>query len=227
MPTPCSSEFVEWREKAQSILERIFGEQHRFPRQFALLSYLPRSSLARAGEGAFSRGIRQAEGILRAALFELDSLGADRFESGSVDPELWDEVRTAVAEGRWAQVASQTAIFLENHVRVWAGRPEEEMGIPLVNAVFHHENGEFPLGKTVQEREGWHVLAMGFWKAVRNVNTHRIQNRPDLERYAMGVLGTASLLITELRYQHGAEFRSSSAFPEEGRGADAHEVRPQ
>ena len=44
--------------------------------------------------------------------------------------------------------------------------------------------------------------------ALRNADTHRIQERDDHKRYAMGVVGTASLLLTQLRHQHGNSFRS-------------------
>jgi hypothetical protein len=44
--------------------------------------------------------------------------------------------------------------------------------------------------------------------AVRNVATHRIDLRDDAKRYAMGVLGAGSLLLTQLRYEHGNRFRS-------------------
>jgi hypothetical protein len=49
---------------------------------------------------------------------------------------------------------------------------------------------------------------MGFALALRNVDTHRIQQRDDHKRHAMGVVGTASLLLTQLRHQHGNSFRN-------------------
>jgi hypothetical protein len=48
---------------------------------------------------------------------------------------------------------------------------------------------------------------MGFAMALRNVDTHRIQRRDDDKRYALGVLGTGSLLLTQLRYEHGNRFK--------------------
>ena len=58
------------------------------------------------------------------------------------------------------------------------------------------------LGYTPGEQEGWHLLAMGFVSALGNVDRHRIQDRDDLRRYGLGVLYTASLLLTQIRHQH-------------------------
>ena len=38
-------------------------------------------------------------------------------------------------------------------------------------------------------------------------DTHRIQRRNDDKRYALGVLGAGSLLLTQLRYEHGNRFK--------------------
>ena len=44
---------------------------------------------------------------------------------------------------------------------------------------------------------------MGFAQALGNVDRHRIQSREDAQRYAIGVLGLGSLLLTQLRHEHG------------------------
>jgi hypothetical protein len=43
---------------------------------------------------------------------------------------------------------------------------------------------------------------MGFAQAMGNVDRHRIQQRQDARRYAIGVFGLGSLLLTQLRYEH-------------------------
>ena len=45
---------------------------------------------------------------------------------------------------------------------------------------------------------------MGFAQAIGNVDRHRIQSRSDAKKYAIGVLGLGSLLLTQLRYEHPA-----------------------
>ena len=63
----------------------------------------------------------------------------------------------------------------------------------------------FHLGKTGQasEADGWRLLATGFALALRNPSGHRVKNRPDARCFALGVLGTASLLLTQIRFEYG------------------------
>lgn len=46
---------------------------------------------------------------------------------------------------------------------------------------------------------------MGFTQALGNVDRHNIQKRADAKRYAFGVLGVGSLILTQLRHQHGED----------------------
>ena len=73
--------------------------------------------------------------------------------------------------------------------------------------------GELRLGAQSNEWEGWRNLGMGFAQATSNVDRHHVQIRPDLKRYAVGVLGLASLLLTQMRHAHAEliEQRDSSA----------------
>ena len=52
----------------------------------------------------------------------------------------------------------------------------------------------------------WLALGIGFTAALGNADRHRIQQRDDARRYAVGVLGVGSLLLTQLRYEHGNRF---------------------
>ncbi|MGP6175356.1 TIGR02391 family protein [Corynebacterium sp. A21] len=66
--------------------------------------------------------------------------------------------------------------------------------------------------------EGWRSLAMGFTQALSNVDRHRLQRRDDARRYAIGVLGLGSLLLTQLRYEHSElieDLRTGALTPEE------------
>ena len=62
--------------------------------------------------------------------------------------------------------------------------------------------GALRLGSRSGEWEGWRSLGIGCAQAVGNVDRHRIQDRMDAKRYAIGVLGTGSLILTQLRFQH-------------------------
>jgi hypothetical protein len=201
--------YREWRHRTDRTLKRIFGPDHDFVRELAGVSFLGGTDNPSYEREVFETGSSQAEALLKGAIYELEVLSEPtQFASAaSIDPELWDHVRHLVEQEQWAQVASQTEIFVESKVRQWAGRPPTEVGEKLMTAVVG-ENGEFPLGRTQGEKQGWHRLGMGFAMALRNVDTHRIQQRDDAKRYAMGVLGAGSLLLTQLRHQHANSFKS-------------------
>ncbi|SCL56492.1 Protein of unknown function (Hypoth_ymh) [Micromonospora chersina] len=133
--------------------------------------------------------------------------GDEPMDEHAYDPELWAHVKTEVEDGEWGKVASQTAIFVENHVRTWAGNPQDRNGNNLVGKNLYlevfGETSDYRLGRQASEREGWRYLGMGFAQALSNVDRHRIQTRDDAKRYALGVLGLGSLLLTQLRYEHG------------------------
>ena len=67
--------------------------------------------------------------------------------------------------------------------------------------VFNDES-DWRLGSRTGEREGWRALATGFAQALSNVDRHKIQRRQDAQRYAIGVLGLGSLILTQLRHEH-------------------------
>jgi hypothetical protein len=146
-----------------------------------------------------------------AAIAEVSLLGDDTAvadESG-IDAELWEEVAPEIRSEAWVKVARGALIFTEDRIRKWAGRPNEEVGDKLAVAIFG-DRGNFRMGKTDGEMNGWQLFAQGIARALRNVDTHRIQDRPDLKRYALGVVGACSLLLTQMRLEHGNRFRDES-----------------
>lgn len=154
-------------------------------------------------------GIRNACGIIDAALYQLRLRMEDDepVDLRSFDPELWEHVRQLVEDADWGKVASQTAIFVEDRIRTWAGEPGGKQGEALVGkglmAHVFGDSSDWRLGSRAGEREGWRGLGMGFAQALGNVDRHRIQSRDDAQRYAIGVLGLGSLLLTQLRHEHG------------------------
>lgn len=205
-----STEQYEWRERTEATLRRVFGDDHRYVEEFRSIDFYATESNQVYW---YESGRRRALSKLKAAIYELDVLAqpSDFTQDASIDPDLWGHVRDLVQREEWDKVASQVSIFLESTLRDWAGRPESEVGVELMSAVLKPREGEFPLGRTDSEREGWHLYGRGLAQALRNVDTHRIQDRPDLKRYALGVLGAASLLLTQLRYEHGNRLRSPAA----------------
>jgi len=205
-----SPEFKEWRHKTDATLRRILGDDDRRIDEFQGVHFLNHyEGTPEVFRKDFESGRASATALLRGVIYDVEVLSepATFASAASIDPDLWEHVRRLVEQEQWAQVASQTAIFVEARIREWAGRPSGEVGEALMTAALG-ANGVFPLGQTPGETQGWHRLGMGFAMALRNVDTHRIQRRDDDKRYAMGVLGTGSLLLTQLRYEHGNRFRS-------------------
>lgn len=164
-----------------------------------------------AWHDAFRGGLAEAVGYVEAAIYELGLMmagGDEPVDQRAFDPDLWDHVKGVVGDEDWAKVAGLVAIFVEDRVRTWAGHPkdtrtgEDLVGKGLYSAVFANDS-EYRLGRRSGEWEGWRMLGMGFAQAVGNVDRHRLQDRADARRYALGVLGLGSLLLTQLRYEHG------------------------
>ena len=87
--------------------------------------------------------------------------------------------------------------------KVASGLPNNLVGVDLMRDAFK-VGGPLALsvGEVASETEGGHLLARGLTQAVRNVAGHRIEERPDAKTYAMGVLGTILLLMTQVRLEH-------------------------
>lgn len=154
----------------------------------------------------FAARVADAVALVDAAIFELGLLGEDDIDATAYDQELWRHVQHSVEEGRWEQVASAAATFVEDKVRRWSGNPVDERGGRLVGqslfAQSFTQNGPLALGSQTNETSGWRNLALGFTAALSNVDRHNVQDRADLRLYALGVLGLASLLMTQIRFEH-------------------------
>lgn len=203
--------FAEWNAKTRLTLVRIFGGDHNLVEQFDGLSFSLSMWTDRTPRHAWRQArdtdIKTAVSMLEAAIFEREHLAVEPDDSDNVDPELWYHVGHLVEKREWSQLASASATFVESKVREWSGLSEDDVGKNLMVKVFKGDGGKFPCGRTSGEELGWQQLATGFVQALGNVDRHRIQTRDDARIYAMGVLGTASLLLTQLRYQHGNRFR--------------------
>jgi hypothetical protein len=205
--------FSSWKGRVRSVLSRSLGEEHHLLSDFLAISYsvgvYPASQ--ESMDRAFLRGVHKACGILEAALFEIDDAGNDddAVDETAFDPDLWAHVQGHVQNAEWQTVASQTAIFVEDRIRQWCGEPKGSSGQTLVGkglyAAALANDAQYRLGKEPGEWEGWRGLGMGFAQALGNVDRHNIQKRDDAKRYAIGVLGLGSLLLTQLRFQHGED----------------------
>jgi len=209
-----SPEFVAWDHRTRSVLSRSLGDTHAITHAFVTMRWHPSGILvSNSHQIAFREGLRRAQGLLAAAIQELEDFGGnepDTMTDGSgIDPELWEHVRKGVEANEWGTVARESLIFTEDRVRRWTGRPMSEVGETLMSAIFG-DHGAYKLGASEQEQKGWHFLAMGISKALRNADTHRIQKRADLKAYATGVVGTCSLLLIEMRYEYVGRLRDEA-----------------
>jgi len=193
----------------------VLGESHHITTSFIENRWTPSAlgggDVRAAYWQSFNSGMSRALGLLDAAMAEVELLAEDGpiADETGIDLELWEHVAPEVQSESWGKVASQAVIFTEDRIRKWTARPNSEVGKELAIAVLG-KSGLYQMGLTEGERQGWQLLAQGLAQAVRNVDAHRIQERPDHKRYAMGVLGTCSLLLTQLRYEHGNRFHDTS-----------------
>lgn len=202
-----------WKAKVRGVLVAALGGDDDLVQKLDTVRYKlsawSNSTPSYRFEQARHGGIRDACGVIDAAIYRLrlESDDEEPVDHRSFDPELWEHVKRLVEDQDWGKVASQTAIFVEDRVRTWAGDPKTGRGDSLVGKelmgrVFADES-EWRLGSRAAEREGWRALATGFAQALGNVDRHRIQLREDARRYAIGVLGLGSLLLTQARHEHG------------------------
>lgn len=195
-------------------MTRVLGEKHHITERFIKIQWTP--SIFTIGDtqafiDVFRATVPGAQGILDAAIAEIELLAGElpvADESG-IDAELWEHIAPEVQAEAWGKVASQAVIFTEDRIRKWAGRPVGEVGKDLAIAIFGTA-GQFQMGRTPGETQGWQLFAQGIAQAMRNVDAHRLQERPDHKRYALGLVGACSLLLTQMRHEHGNRFRDTS-----------------
>jgi len=209
--------FELWKNKLTTFIAEIVGPNHEMATRLANLSWQSRSLASRVTPGpgtmwgqddmrAFNAAKLTATGIIDTLLWNLGrrQAASTPFADATIDPELWAHVRGLVDGGDWEKVAREAAVFVEDKLRTWAAVPSSVTGsVNVFKAALG--SGGFELGKggTPSEQQGWLQIATGFALAPRNLSGHRISNRTDLRRYALGVLGTASLLLTQVKYEYG------------------------
>ncbi|WP_167327148.1 TIGR02391 family protein [Rhodococcoides fascians] len=196
-----------WKASVREVVRRSLGDDHDLVAQLDNVSYRVGMSWSGMDQAYYVRarveGAKRAVGLIDAAIFALQlSAEIDEpLDEESFDSELWVHVRGLVADGDWGKVATETAVFTEDKVRKWSGQGAGVVGKNLYASALSNA-GELRLGAIANEWEGWRNLGMGFAQATSNVDRHHVQQRADLKRYAVGVLGLASLLLTQMRYAH-------------------------
>lgn len=195
-----------WKSRVRGMIARSLGNGHHLVKQLDDnrygLSIVFSGTTDQEWAQAFAGGVMRAVGYIDAAIYELELPTADApVDERAFDPELWDHVKGLVESEDWTKIPSQVSIFVESHVRTWAALGNDTYGKGLYAKALA-DDGELRLGDSKPEWEGWRSLAVGFASAIGNVDRHRLQSRGDARRYAIGVLGLGSLLLTQLRHQH-------------------------
>ncbi len=202
-----------WDGKVRVVLSGYFGDQDYLVTQQTSVSYCP-AWVVGGDDSAYinarQSGIKECCSIIDAAIYKI-RLELDDDDSvvtpTDYDPELWEHVKTLVQREEWDKVPAQVSIFVESKVREWAGTPTDKNGQRLIGkslmAKVFGDNGQLRLGSQSNETEGWRSLAIGFTQAISNAVRHGVSERDDARQYAIGVLGLASLLFTEVRHEYG------------------------
>ena len=202
-----------WKAKTDALMERSLGSGSATLTSFRDLNYTIGVWTGSPGEDLrdaqyFAAKTLEAAALIDAAIFELElTVDSEATDSAVFDPELWQHVRHSVEEERWEQVASAATIFLEDRVRRWTANPTDSQGKKLhSSALFANAfkgDGPLALGTQKNETDSWLKLCLGVVGALGNVDRHGIQDRTDSRLYAYGVLGVVSLILTQVRFQHG------------------------
>ncbi len=206
------AKLTTWKAKVRGVVVGALGKDDHLLTRFDVIRYTLSAWSSSTPDSQFDaarhRGIQDACGVIDAAIYQLELQFdiEEPIDDQAFDSELWDYVKGLAEVGDWGKVAAQTAIFVENHLRTWAGAPKDSHGEDLYGKALYasvlSDRSDWRLGRRAGEHEGWRMLGMDFAQASGNVDRHRIQKRPDARLYAIGVLGLASLLLTQLRYEH-------------------------
>lgn len=201
------SGLASWKARVRACLVAGLGEEHNLVSKLDKTSYTPSMTVnggtADQYNRAYLRGLGHVRSYIDAAIYELEMRAGDDdiVHESSYDPLLWEHVRGLVEDEDWGKVSSQVAIFTEHQVRVWSQAERSVVGKGLYAKALA-DDGTLRLGSQKGEWEGWRALGTGFAQATSNVDRHNLASRSDAKRYAIGVLGLASLLLTQMRYQH-------------------------
>lgn len=201
-----------WDGKVRVVLVAVFGEQDHIVSVHDAIKYKPGCFMVGDHE-AFRRarkgGVDKCCSNIEASLYRLRLKGDSETRvpaATDYDPDLWADVSALVEREEWDKVPAQVAISFEDRIRTMAGNPTEKSGSALVGLSLmgyaFGDDGPLRLGAQSNETQGWRNLAIGFTQAVSNVARHNKVERDDVRQYAIGVLGLASLILTQVRYEH-------------------------
>lgn len=133
---------------------------------------------------------------VRALVKEAERLSADDFPAFSdYDDELESRCLPQFYQGLYQEAVSTAFTVLEDRVRNEGGFTPNESGADLMSQAFDKSNGPLQLGVIDNEKEGFKLLYMGAFRALRNPPHHRLLDDMD-QPQARDMLGFVNLLLT-------------------------------
>lgn len=125
-----------WKAKAEAVMTAALGAESATLIRFRELRYSVGIWGGAPGERErdarfFASRVQEAAALLEAAIYEIDLTRAETGLGGvNYDVGLWQHIRHSVEEERWEQVASHSAIYVEDKVQtptrvVWFHQPAQ------------------------------------------------------------------------------------------------------
>lgn len=120
-------------------------------------------------------------------------------------PGLWIAVKHSVEAEAWSAIPAIVHNFLERRFRDMMqyrleARDEPRQIQDLIALAFSQDH--YPLDSVASRRDGWRMLIQGFFLGPRNTDQHGGKVRADEKAYAVGVLATGSLILTQIAHMH-------------------------
>jgi hypothetical protein len=223
---PFAPEFEYWRDRVNQVIKDVVGAKDVLAIRFSGLQWTSSaspvqrriastggfmfSSTAIGNAVAFTRAQQEARELLKMLKWKLGreyqvagSSGTVLLDATSIEPDLWDYVVGLVEIEQWEMVPRQAAVFIEDKLREWTKPPESQSRSSTEVFKFAVSETKFALGHNSSEQQGWQQLFAGFAMAIRNDAGHKLGDRAEAKRHAIAVLGTASLLLGEIRHRYG------------------------
>jgi hypothetical protein len=194
-----------WREKTSTVLRITMGENHEQTSRFESINYKSRMPTNNPPYEVTvrQRGVDRARAVLEAAMFEVENDAPEVPPATEADEELWGAVGYLADAEQWGHLVSTAVVFFEHWTRTRAGFSNSLIGVDLMTAAYKPGGPlELAIEENPSEGEGWLLFAKGLTMAVRNVAGHRIEDRDDAQKYALGVVGAISLIMTQVRLEH-------------------------
>lgn len=182
---------------------------------------LPNRELGTVNPGRYARRLQSTimttRALIERAIQRLEARATQDLpmDVTTTDPDLWEYVGNLITNGDWAHVGSAACRFLEHQVRSWAGATSEADAPGLVAGLFGR-GADLALGDNEGQRQGWESIIRGMLMGPRNAVQHGIDGRhPDeLRRFAAGVVGAATMILTEIRSRHPQRFEQPTEPPD-------------